>query len=217
MHRSSKLILIGGAVAALAVPAVASADAPRCQETLTTSTPNVVTTKTATFTATQPSGAGGNWVHTFNVTVKDDGTFTGSASVSGKDYDGQVHTFTESADGKLTDTDGDGVSEVTLTSGRYPAYYTNQWGVNNARMDGVADSMTAGTVSNAWAQDVTWDLPITFTAPEFKVTQVVDGSSDTTTTTTYKNHGDYVSVQGGGKNAAQSCVGMPLNSKQGSK
>jgi hypothetical protein len=53
------------------------------------------------------------------------------------------------------------------------------------------------------------------TRSEFKVTQTVDGNTDAATTTTYKNHGDYVSVSGGGKAAAQSCVGMPLNSKQG--
>ncbi len=34
-------------------------------------------------------------------------------------------------------------------------------------------------------------------------------------TTTDLNHGEYVSSMGGGKAAAQQCVGMPIVSKQG--
>ena len=30
------------------------------------------------------------------------------------------------------------------------------------------------------------------------------------TTTNFKNHGDYVSSQGGGSDAAHSCIGMPI-------
>ena len=34
-------------------------------------------------------------------------------------------------------------------------------------------------------------------------------------TESVKNHGQYVKAQGGGKDAAQACAGMPLNSTQG--
>ena len=32
-----------------------------------------------------------------------------------------------------------------------------------------------------------------------------------TSTSNYKNHGDYVSSQGGGSDAAHSCIGMPIH------
>jgi hypothetical protein len=52
---------------------------------------------------------------------------------------------------------------------------------------------------------VTWDLWFTVTGePQLGATSTTD-----------LNHGQYVKSQGGGKDAAQSCVGMPLNSKQG--
>ena len=47
---------------------------------------------------------------------------------------------------------------------------------------------------------------------EFQIGQAAlttDGTS-----TTYKNHGQYVAAMGGGKDAAQSCVGMPVKSNK---
>jgi len=35
--------------------------------------------------------------------------------------------------------------------------------------------------------------------------------SFTTETSNFKNHGDYVSSQGGGSDAAHSCIGMPVH------
>ena len=35
-----------------------------------------------------------------------------------------------------------------------------------------------------------------------------------TTTSTYKNHGQYVSAMGGGDDAAHSCIGMPIQSSK---
>ena len=35
------------------------------------------------------------------------------------------------------------------------------------------------------------------------------------TSSNYKNHGQYVKTQGGGDDAAHSCIGMPINSNQG--
>jgi len=42
---------------------------------------------------------------------------------------------------------------------------------------------------------------------EFKVTKPVF-----TNVSNWKNHGQYVSAQGGGADAAHSCIGMPINS-----
>jgi len=39
---------------------------------------------------------------------------------------------------------------------------------------------------------------------------VTDGPSSTA----YKNHGEYVAAMGGGADAAHSCIGMPVNSRQ---
>jgi hypothetical protein len=38
--------------------------------------------------------------------------------------------------------------------------------------------------------------------------------SMTTDTSNFKNHGQYVSSQGGGSDAAHSCIGMPINSSK---
>ena len=42
-------------------------------------------------------------------------------------------------------------------------------------------------------------------ALEFKVSKTMGASSN------YKNHGEYVSSQGGGSDAAHSCIGMPIH------
>jgi hypothetical protein len=42
----------------------------------------------------------------------------------------------------------------------------------------------------------------------FKVTNVL---TDVTNSTNVKNHGEYVSSQGGGSDAAHSCIGMPIH------
>ena len=41
---------------------------------------------------------------------------------------------------------------------------------------------------------------------EFKV-----GATTTTNTSNYQNHGEYVKAQGGGSDAAHSCIGMPIH------
>ena len=78
-----KFLLIGVAlVAMLAIPASASADVPRCDETVAVNT----TITTATFTVNQPKdtvGQFGNvWRHEFTVVVLPDGSFSGSSSAS---------------------------------------------------------------------------------------------------------------------------------------
>ena len=69
-----KFILIGMAVAMLAVPAVASADVQRYQS------------QDATFTVTQPKDTTHQfdnvWKHDFTVIVKCDGTFSGTGTTT---------------------------------------------------------------------------------------------------------------------------------------
>ena len=91
------------AIAALAVPALASASVARYQ------------TQTATFTITQPAGQVGQWnnlwTHTITVTTNPcDGTFTGTGVESGQDQGGSK-TFNETVTGKF----GNGTVSLTAT------------------------------------------------------------------------------------------------------
>jgi len=185
-----KLILAGMAVAMLAVPAVASADVPRCAAPVTSTT-------TATFHLYNPKDVVGQWndvwQHDFTITVAPDGSFTGSGTehniagdlsvgvtVVGQIEAGNKISFTVTQDG--------GGSSQTVTS---------------ALTD--ATSKDDGTVSYSTTHPVVgWDVEARITAPVFSAT-----------TTTDLNHGQYVSASGGGSVAAQKCAGMPLVSKQG--
>jgi hypothetical protein len=198
MRKSSKLILVVGAMAALVVPSVASADVQPANTT-------------ATFHATQPSGGGGNWNHTFTVDADATGAFTGTNVITGLDA-GQTVTVNETVSGQFTDSDNNGYADhVSLTAIRGSGFYTFNWSVSNAPMNGAIDSMSLGTTSFATAEN--WQggpLPITFTAPSERIFTVADS-------TEYKNHGQYVSAQGGGKDAAQSSIGMPVQSQKNKK
>ena len=192
-----KLIIAVTSVMAFAVvPSIASADTPRqCVEPVP-----VNTTTTATFHATQPSGGGGNWDHTYTVNVDGAGHFTGTNAITGLDA-GQTVTVNETVSGQITDKNGDGINEITMSAVRDSGFYTFKWSVTDAPMNGAVDSMTDGTVSYVTAENWTGGaLPITFTTPNLPVA---------TTDTTYANHGEYVDAMGGGKVAAQKCVGMP--------
>jgi hypothetical protein len=123
-------------------------------------------TQTVTFHATQPSGGGGNWNHTFTVQAAANGSFTGTNKIVGLDA-GEIVTVDETVTGQFTDVDHDGIYEVSLASHRDTGFYTFDWSVINAPMDGKVDSMTDGTTT--YASAVNWGggpLPITFTAPE---------------------------------------------------
>jgi hypothetical protein len=155
-----KIILGLVATAAIAAPLALSAPADAattCQDVPTT-------TGLATFHATQPSGGGGNWDHTFTVNVATDGGFTGTNVITGLDA-GNIVTVNETVSGQITDNNHDGIKEVTLAAIRPNGFYTFNWSVTDAPMNGTIDSMTVGTVSYVTAQD--WaggELPITFTA-----------------------------------------------------
>jgi hypothetical protein len=93
----------------------------------------------------------------------------------------------ETVNGSFTDT------TVTFTAVR-PDGFT--WSLINAPFDGK-------TVTDAQVPaDVPWKVEMTVSPPQF-------------TGDTFKNHGDYVSSQGGGSEAAHSPIGMPVNSKSG--
>jgi hypothetical protein len=173
-----RFILAATAIAALAVPAlapaIASADVQRCQEAVTSTT-------TATLNATQPSGAGGNWVHHFTVTVNSDRPLTGTNVITGMDYNGPA-TVNETVSGSFGKA-ADGVTDtITVHAVRPSNLYTDAWSVTDAPMNGVADNMNVGTVSNATANGVTWDLPITFTAPQFSIATTTAPTRITATT-----------------------------------
>jgi hypothetical protein len=184
-----KKIIYGGLAAAAVIAPIAltagSANAATtCQDVPTTTGP-------ATFHATQPSGGGGNWDHTFNVNVASDGGFTGTNVITGLDA-GNTVTVNEAVSGRITDTNNDGIKEITLAAIRDSGFYTFNWSVTDAPMNGAIDSMTVGTVSLVTALD--WnggELPITFTAPEFAspTTQVCT----TDPVVDKDNHGEYVS------------------------
>jgi hypothetical protein len=145
--------------------------------------------QSATFTAVQPAGQVGQfanvWTHTYNVTVNPcDGTFVGEGVQDGQDQQGVQH-FTETVTGSF----GDGT--VTFSAHRSDNV---DFALADAPTDG--NAITLATSSPV----VPWVLEFKVSPPKF------------TNTTTYKNHGQYVSAQGGGADAAHSCIGMPINS-----
>jgi hypothetical protein len=203
MRKSSKLILVAGAVAALVVPAAASADVPRFQDTVTTPTVTTVVGKTATFTVLQPKDTTGQftnvWKHVYIVTVNpESGTFEGSGSVTANGVGDVV--WTETITGKFND-DG------TVTFNTVPNAGAT-FAVTNAPMNN-----TTVIADSTWAQNT---VEFRIGAPEFQDETVTTGGD--TTTTTYKNHGQYVKTQIDSKqDAAQSYIGMPVQSQKNKK
>jgi hypothetical protein len=143
-------------------------------------------TQTATFTVTQPYGAVGQWkdvwTHTFTVTVNPcDGSFTGT----GKQYDNNNNqAYTEDVTGSFSG------GKVNLTVTRNDGVV---WSLAYAPTNG--SSVTLATTNPV----VNWPVEMKVTLQQF------------TDLTHYKNHGDYVSSQGGGDDAAHSCIGMPVS------
>jgi hypothetical protein len=186
MRKRMSMILASTALAALAIPAVASADVPRCEAP-------VATPATATFTVTQPYGQHGQWdaiwTHDYTVTVQPDGSFKGTGNVYGP---GGSDAFPEDVTGTLN---ADGT--VSLKATRTVNDDVIAYSFSNAATDG---SITLGTSNPV----VSWPLEFMVTKPLF-----------TAATTTDLNHGQYVKSQGGGKDAARACAGMPLKSTQG--
>lgn len=142
-------------------------------------------TQSMTITAVQPKDAVGQWsdvwTHTYNVMLSPcDGSFTGTGSVSGTDF-GLLSK--ETIKGNLEG------SRVSFTATRESDGVV--YSLTNAQLDGTTVSYATSTPS------VSWPL-------EFHVTNAPGAVSN------YRNHGDYVSSQGGGSDAAHSCIGMPI-------
>jgi hypothetical protein len=146
--------------------------------------------QTATFTVNQPKDATGQftnvWRHEFKVTVNPcDGTFSGDAPTY--DNGASTPTWTE----KVTGSFGNGtVSFDTIPVGGGATFH-----VEDAPYNTTVIADTNGT----WTQNI---IEMKASAPTFK------------NTSNYKNHGDYVKAQGGGSDAAHSCIGMPINSSK---
>ena len=176
MMRKSHAVAVAVAVAAIAaftVVGTSSADVARYQ------------TQTATFTATQPYGAVGQWqsvwTHNFTVTVNPcDGTFTGTGEQL---YPGGSHYLNETVTGSFSG------GKVDLSVSREDNV---QWSLTGAATDN--SSVTLATTNPV----VPWNV-------EFRVSQPTFSDA-----THYKNHGEYVSSMGGGDDAAHSCIGMPM-------
>jgi hypothetical protein len=170
----------------------------RQQQTTTQQT--TTRTRTATFRMTEPRGEGGMWYSDFTVVVKDDGTFTGTDDVYGVANPGDMYgvvnpgdkldEFSEQNSGTITETGGK--YYVSLTAKRDPNVIDG-YSLTNAPMDGVTSSTKAVYPNPGWNVEV-------------KVTEPVFTPTTTTTTTDYKNHGDFVSSQGGGSDAAHTDI-----------
>jgi len=148
--------------------------------------------QTATFTTTQPAGAFSQfdnvWTHNYKVTINPcDNTFSGTGVETGQDQNGSK-TFNETVTGTFN---ADGTTSLVNTRDDGVV-----WSLTNAKTD---DSVTLAQLL----------APAGPSLLEFKVTPRV-----ITSTSTYKNHGEYVSSQGGGSDAAHSCIGMPINSSK---
>ena len=141
-------------------------------------------TQSMTLTAVQPEGAVGQWqnvwTHTYNVELNP-------------------------CDGSFT-----GVGSL---SGTINGFYSNE--TITGHLDGNAVSFTATrpdgleySLSNAPLDNSTVTLatsnPVVPWALEFKVGKTM------TSTSNYRNHGEFVASQGGGSDAAHSCIGMPV-------
>jgi hypothetical protein len=148
-------------------------------------------TQQATFTVTQPYGQVGQWqnlwTHDLTVTVNPcDSTFSGT----GLQYDNNHNlSYHEDVTGSFN-SDG----TVNLTATRDDGVV---WSLASAPMDN--SSVTLATTSPV----VPWNIEMKVSPPKY------------TNLSSYKSHGGYVSSQGGGADAAHSCIGMPMVSNAG--
>jgi hypothetical protein len=179
-----RFILAATAIAAFTVPALAPA--------LASADVQRYQTQTATFAWTQPAGQVSQWdnvwTHSYTITVNPcDNTFSGTGTLSGFDQNFVDPTIIPET---ITGTLNSG-SVSFRANNSYFAYM-----LDNAPMDG--KSVRLATT-----------YPVVPNIVEVKVSPLANIVS-----TDYKNHGDYVSSQGGGADAAHSCIGMPINSSK---
>ncbi len=170
--------------AALALSAVAALVVP----SLASADVTRYQTETATFTVLQPKDTVGQfgdvWRHEFNVTVNPC-TDTFSGTAPTYDNGALTPTWTENVTGSF------GNGTVSFTTDPIGGGATFQ--VTNAPF---------GT-----------EVPVVTTWTANAVTMIAN-TPTFTDTSNFKNHGQYVSSQGGGADAAHSCIGMPINSSK---
>lgn len=82
-----------------------------------------------------------------------------------------------------------------------------------------ANSVSFATVPNAGATFRVTDAPyntsvVAGTTWTQNIVEMMASKPIVTGSTTYKNHGQYVSAVGGGDDAAHSCIGMPIQSSK---
>ena len=145
--------------------------------------------QTVTFTLTQPRNAESQWdnlwQHDFAVSINPcDSTFSGT----GKVYDPK-HEERFTADETITGTFGD--KGVTFTAHR------NEGNLTFSGTD-VNGTTTLGSVEGGSP----WLLELRATTPVI------------TSTSTYKNHGEFVKLSADKNDAAHSCIGMPVQSSK---
>ena len=145
-------------------------------------------TQSMTITAVQPEGAVGQWTnvwtHTYNVTLNPcDSSFSGTGSITGT-INGLLTAPRRS---RATSTG----TAVSFTASR--SFDNVVYSLANAPLDSTTVTLATST-------------------PVGPVGARVQGRrDDAIATTNYKNHGEYVSSQGGGSDAAHSCIGMPIH------
>jgi len=189
-----KLIIGIVGIAMLAIPSIASADVTRCEASVPVNT----TVTTAKFTVLQPKDTitqwDNVWNHDFKVTVNaDNNTFIGTSTVT--DNDGSAVIWAEDVTGSFN-ADRTLISFDTIPVGGGATFK-----VTNAPYNTPVD------VETTWTANI---VEFMISTPDIK-------SETTTSLESVKNHGQYVKALGGGKEAAQACAGMPLNSTQGKK
>ena len=150
-------------------------------------------TQSMTITTVQPKDEFSQWkdvwTHTYNVTLNPcNNTFTGTGSVFGTASTNDPRGFltNETITGTLNGSSINYTAAGTGPNSGWPAdfsySFTGALGVQGPGTDSLGD-----------------------TNLEFRV------NATPTSTSKYKNHGDYVSSQGGGSDAAHSCIGMPIH------
>jgi hypothetical protein len=210
--RIAALAAIAIAAFATATAPSANADVPRAECTTTTTVE--VTETTATFTVWQPADNIRQWdtvwAHDFTVTVNpDDNTFVGTARLHGVNSYGDV-SLTEDVSGAFGTNYGTVSFDAAILGAEAvaPPFVGVHYHVVDLPTD--ATSQFDGTVVIA---ETNFPGLVEMKA-EKPVVVVTTTQVPTTVVTNYKNHGEYVSANGGGSTVGQSACGMPTKANK---
>ena len=134
------------------------------------------------------------WKHDYTVIVNSDGSFSGTGAVS--DNGGSV-AWNETITGSFN------ADRTLISFDTIPVEGGATFRVTNAPYN------ISVPVESTWTTNI---IEFMISTPN-----ITTDTTATPGTESVKNHGQYVKAQGGGKDAAQACAGMPLNSTQGKK